>query len=297
MKLSLWQQFSSNNSVGYIVIGVFETPAAAQQAKAVLDEMIREMRTPPPPQSPVSPREIQAKYARRYGLEINPEYGISWFNTLSYGHRGQNTGMTLFNRYLFIDTYDEVLQRAEGEPLQEFVAAMGATAHLRMGISHDFRMRLRCTAPNIETANQIQQAVETHVQLAEDMDCAPSAWVRHNMIEQTSSGWPTPAQYDGLEQAWHAWYQMILRLKDPDIQEERRHLAEEVTVLGGMMWQWEQGSLPYAEFTQDGLQIVIEETRPKAADQLEYLMSTLTHWLQALGCEVDYDFVAYEDTE
>jgi hypothetical protein len=299
MKVSLWQQFSSNNSVSYLVIGVFETPTAAQEIKDFFEEMIRDIiahRHPPPMELRVPPEKIQQKHAGRYAIELD-EDGLEWLNAFKYYSPDQhiNTQMTLVDRFLLIHPSHE-RQSIDAERLRDFVGALGATSYVRVGSGGDFHFRLLCTAPDTETATVISQAVEWHLQRSQHVFFVPSAWARHELLSQAPA-LITPEQYEGLQQLWHAWYDMAhqLDLSTDEIASQRWQLAEIGPFLGPILWSWSSRTLDDIGLKQDGTRIIFEETTPKRAEEFEPTFSAIHHWLESLGCDVTYEFI--EDRE
>jgi len=76
MKLFIWQQFASNHSGSYTVVGKFETPEAAQQATETLLEHLTQLKAEyglvPPDQSIASPLVT----ATASGWEISKQHPL-----------------------------------------------------------------------------------------------------------------------------------------------------------------------------------------------------------------------------
>jgi hypothetical protein len=71
MKLSLWQQFSSNHSGSYTIVGAFDTPEVAQNAHRVIQQMMREIDTwnrQHPPDA-WRPNVIEEQYGKMYAID------------------------------------------------------------------------------------------------------------------------------------------------------------------------------------------------------------------------------------
>lgn len=86
MKISIWQQFSSNNSVNYVVVGKFERAIQARDARQLLIQMLNDIadwyesqNTRPYTLGGTLATPIELSYQQRYGWEW--EYGIDWMMT------------------------------------------------------------------------------------------------------------------------------------------------------------------------------------------------------------------------
>jgi hypothetical protein len=97
MKLSIWQQFSSNHSSHYFVVGVFGSSEAANQAETELKTMLQEIdlwhrqnplavRENPSPD--LVPPEREA--AKKYGVEKEWQHTIDWASWASYWFEQSN---------------------------------------------------------------------------------------------------------------------------------------------------------------------------------------------------------------
>jgi hypothetical protein len=71
MQLTFWQQFSSNHSAMYTVVGVFATPATAQDAYAKLREIIQAIAAD-------QRGSRNADYMTAAEIRIAEQYGIEW---------------------------------------------------------------------------------------------------------------------------------------------------------------------------------------------------------------------------
>jgi hypothetical protein len=85
MKMSIWQQYSSNHSGSVTIVGTFESPDAARAAAATLDGILTDLiawherpenkRNPLPVDAPPPPPE--ADLIRRYKLQVDRNFGFT----------------------------------------------------------------------------------------------------------------------------------------------------------------------------------------------------------------------------
>jgi hypothetical protein len=82
MRLSIWQQFSSNHSGFFIVVGVFESPDAAQTATRRIKEMLYDIDT----WHRQHPQTAASHQTEPYPPEkaIAEEYDIQWPQTIDW---------------------------------------------------------------------------------------------------------------------------------------------------------------------------------------------------------------------
>jgi hypothetical protein len=109
MKLSLWQQFSSNHSGAYTVVGAFATPDKAQNAHAILQRMMREIDSSNRQQPPDTwrPNAIEEQYERIYSIDWHEP--IDWLRPFATNafrmpfQRQIDEHVMSFDRIVFIE--------------------------------------------------------------------------------------------------------------------------------------------------------------------------------------------------
>jgi hypothetical protein len=96
MRLSLWQQFSSNHSASFSIVGTFESPEKAEQAAAELREILRKVAGY---WSQMSKAEQESKWANEVieitpiEIELSKQYEIEWSKDV---HNGKLAGLDWF---------------------------------------------------------------------------------------------------------------------------------------------------------------------------------------------------------
>lgn len=161
MKVTIWQKFSSNHSGGFTIIGVFNEPETAQQAKAKLEAIFKRIslwheNNPeeslalmeqwddyPPPMSPVE-------------KEIAQELGVYWIGAIDWYKDVQV--YILLERMVFVepdgqvdygpDPFDQIMNRFGGK---DFVAGVGISGEYYGRIT----FHLSCEAPNQDIVQSI----------------------------------------------------------------------------------------------------------------------------------------------
>src|SRR5947208_2560374 len=123
MRISIWQQFSSNNSSDFTVVGVFETPEAAQRAANDVRQMIETIiawwaqhqdqsheyswadENPTPPEA-----------------EIGKRFGFVWPGAVEW--YGQASVEVVLDRLVYITTTGFQPDTA-GEPFDKVLTGLG----------------------------------------------------------------------------------------------------------------------------------------------------------------------------
>lgn len=129
MRISIWQQFSSNHSSHVMVVGEFQTSEDAQRAGDELHRLLQtvvdwynahpdaDMGRGTNTQLPLTPPEIAI--AQAYGAE-NPERGIDWLD----GKGGIDRTLSIWERFVFI--VPQVNTWCHEKPFDRILEKLGA---------------------------------------------------------------------------------------------------------------------------------------------------------------------------
>ncbi|GIK66235.1 MAG: hypothetical protein BroJett018_40290 [Chloroflexota bacterium] len=160
MKISIWQQFSSNHSAHFTLVGLFETPADAQNVAGNIRKILnliaawhdanpqeseRIFDDPWIETAPISPPEQAV--AAEYHIKWNPP--ILWF---------RNYDLQVYDRFLCI--HDTRNPDAGPYPIYELINRLGGHAYVRGDLwpltgESTFRLKLSCDVPDEAIANKI----------------------------------------------------------------------------------------------------------------------------------------------
>src|SRR5579859_7611075 len=122
MRISIWQQFSSNHSASYTVVGEFQSVEAAQSAAETIRQIVKEagdwtmknrkldVKTPTP---------IEQEYARRYGFDWKER--VDWSTMV-----GRDKATQQLDRLVIIDVGWDIQTWQSGHQFANLLAAMGA---------------------------------------------------------------------------------------------------------------------------------------------------------------------------
>lgn len=179
MRVSIWRQWASNHSSYFTVVGVFDSPAAAQNAAAVIRKLfedIEEWFNQPENTAANNERKgTDHQYAPVSGpeIEIATRYDINWYKTSIGWHYPGYSGGIVTDHILFIEPGQTW---TGGGPLAALLTALGGTGMVDGDFSdahtdpdsRKVNIMVRCVAPDEETADGIVNHVERHAERVRD---------------------------------------------------------------------------------------------------------------------------------
>jgi hypothetical protein len=181
MRVSIWQQFSSNHSADFTVVGVFNTPEAANKAAEELrdvlrtiqnwyrqpenEEVIEKLHGLTNEQGAPVPTPIETELGKRYGFEwIEQAPDFLWYQLSS----DATQAVAAWEQILFVESYLTGERTWSGVfPIAKLVEKLGGKSFMYDGMSADgFWFKLSCIAPDESAANLIDKLFN----LAQDHD-------------------------------------------------------------------------------------------------------------------------------
>jgi hypothetical protein len=165
MRVSIWQQFSSNHSGGFSLIGEFKTIEEAENAVAImksmismiakwykdhfeeLDKQLRKFSI-----LPLTP--VEEELAKQYGL-TQWEYSVDWAETEA-NEALINQGLYHYRNLVFLS--DPIETWCDAQPFDELLEKLGARIEVHSATAQDDIVPvvyMTCYAPNETTAAEI----------------------------------------------------------------------------------------------------------------------------------------------
>jgi HEAT repeat protein len=160
MRISMWQQFGSNHSSSFTVVGVFETPEAAQRAAIEIQQIVAILAAwyDEHPEEAIeilssgtqipSPAEIEM--GKRFGFEW--PYPVEWY--------GDASVKVELDRLVYLTTKG-FRPDTPGEPFEQVMSALGGQGLLDANAYGDqigtILVDITCVAPDAETARVIAE--------------------------------------------------------------------------------------------------------------------------------------------
>jgi hypothetical protein len=325
MRVSLWRQFSSNNSSSYVIVGAFATPERANEAagefKTLLQKLWDWYQAHPDVREAVLGEEnhpltdAERAIMREYPLEFDE--AIEWVareTSLDF----LPDAVTTFENLLFVATVDET--KTQDKPLAQFMHHLGADVKFEQAMESHLTVHVSARPPDEITANFIKAAAEDYLkyplwsvapwalffggqfvpnpeQVSRDIDiffenhAAWSAWHDEHRAELNDLS-------KQREDAWRAKDDSAAKILDEQI---RTLLAGQYEVEPRLPVEVEQYikrvvHFTFAETLEDDQPIVIEDGIVKFPelvffDEIGYGLPAIVMWLRALGCtDVRYEF-------
>jgi hypothetical protein len=161
MRVSLWQQFSSNHSGSFTVVGTFESAEKANAAADKLREIIQtiqdwyKQRPELADQAIIDPIPPEVEFARQYDVEWDRP--VDWYNEESPVSVLDDSVMVLHvpDTWSYPLPFLGILKQFGGSVVYEF--EFGAPLA-------EFSIKLTCTAPDEAAASDIAALVNIYLQ-------------------------------------------------------------------------------------------------------------------------------------
>jgi hypothetical protein len=179
MKIALWQQFSSNHSSYFTVVGEFASP---QEAQATAEQILQFFKSINEWfEQPENAAQHETKFEEGYAEVSEPEkqisqrYGIPWYEqTIDWLYPQVTKAVVVVDRLLFIEP-GQTWQG--GRPLAGLVAALGGKGMIA-GDVDDFEIggenrtvsiRITCETSSSEAAAVLVNAIVTYQDTSNDI--------------------------------------------------------------------------------------------------------------------------------
>jgi hypothetical protein len=154
MKVSIWQQWASNHSAEFIVVGVFETAESAQHAASeikrlltMLTDYYSEHEHGLVEDDKGTPLEIA--FAKQYQIPAEHWPGIDWIDEDSDVEDAVQT----LGRMVSVENSDET--HSGMEPFNRLLERLGGQVFFTTEDEGEIVVNLMCTAPDDAVANRI----------------------------------------------------------------------------------------------------------------------------------------------
>ena len=166
MKVSIWQQFSSNHSAAFTIIGRFETTEQAQQAEATLRDMFQQIQDWIG-KHPTDAAHHQTHWDTPSPVEnkLNAPYQIDWIPSLMewfvnrYEDGRIHDALGRYDNFIFLG---ESNTWSGGSPLHELLPKLGADILMSSeAFEKSIESTVVITAPDTATADALHNVLRT----------------------------------------------------------------------------------------------------------------------------------------
>lgn len=214
MRVSIWQQFSSNNSSSYVIVGSFATPQKANEAavafKTLLQRLWEWYQSHPEIRDAVLGEEgHELTDAERF---IMSDYGIEFEQAMEWVAREETLeflpdAVTTFENLLFVATVDETV--TSDTALAQFMHQLGADVKFEEAMESYLVVNLSAHAPNDITAQFIKSATEAYFAGDPNIVWHRPPWVLFYDGQLAPNLEPVSRDIDTFIEhyyAWRAWH-------------------------------------------------------------------------------------------
>jgi hypothetical protein len=183
MKISLWQQFSSNHSASFTVVGTFETPEAAYLAAEEIRRLLAGIVNyyADPEHKPIldqfwneggvlSLTPVEQEFAQKYG--IDPEdwtyngAGIDWIVEA----KDIDSAVEMWDEFVVVGNVGDTWLGAM--PIDTLLNNMGGSIAVEHEWGRGLQVNVSCVAPDEATAAQFESTVRESQRLVAEQAMA-----------------------------------------------------------------------------------------------------------------------------
>ena len=301
MKLTLWQQFSSNHSANYVIVGVFDSVEAAREAGAKIRQHVVDIAEWSDQfkgdRWQLSP--IEENLAREYHFDW--KQAVDWLHAFPHFYRPPyqrepQEHVTHFDRLVFIDAPAASSTWQTGHQFANLMFAMGAQVYsdIYMGEDPDdghdvfknIDLDIQCTAPTVDAAINLQSQLQIQ-------KWDPIPWTIFHPRFAVFTSALSLHNWTEAEQIWlrdqRSWHEFIEANKstDPEWQKKYSNYITQDKLVVNLIWtlRYDTDLGPTKISRHDRvLKLKIEAV----GNKIDTLIPALIHWMSLQGCIVDY---------
>jgi|GEM_PF-5536118 len=147
MKLSIWQQFASNHSNGFTVVGKFDSEKEASKVATRLKEILEAIYLQSIGYGDIEPVQAELDYGKEFDIEWTKH--LDWINTDEIDHVLQ------FNQYVVISDYHGSTWHGTlyiDQIMAKLASNVYGAGEMDVNV---IAVELSCLAPDINVANSI----------------------------------------------------------------------------------------------------------------------------------------------
>jgi hypothetical protein len=313
MRLSLWQQFSSNHSAMYTVVGVFESTdkayAVAEEIRELLVEIEEWNSQEPKPDIGWQPNPIEERIALEHGFDWKEP--VDWLRPLRRHYvqpyqRELEENIIQWDRLVVVDA-PGVDTWQTGHQFANLLKALGAKTYssIYMGMLPDtgaitgsqIEFDVVIDAPTSASANEIQRQMKLHLTpRAWERDLPhPIPWITYHPRYARLTNNLSREAFEEAEKTWlretPAWQKYARNhWNDADFSERRsRFLTQDEQTYATIVYLRQSTTFSLKTmWERHNQRITLHGTA--SGDFLVDALPAFGAWLQAQGCTVSYEF-------
>lgn len=310
MKITVWQQFSSNHSASFTVVGKFPSVEAAQKAEAEINDILQQIETwwenlseadhelwleRVQEQRLVTP--VETALAQNYGIEW--QYGLDrhiWFWDEHYYNAVQN-----FEHFLFIQNPNLDDFWREPQPFNYLLEKLGAEVAVFSDSSKNYPNTLLCIelsflCPDELMAKLIEDEIRDYIATPNTSPPWATAYSEVRNIHEFTclvrmffqeviliSEIEQEKDADKLKRLYEKYYAL------PSLTMEQYGLVRAALHVTDIVYPREQQAEKYMRSKLEGLRLNI--SWPILSSYYTSFLNIITNWLKDQGCsEIAFNF-------
>jgi hypothetical protein len=313
MEINVWQQFSSNHSNSFTVVGQFPSEADADKAAATLRELFENIYLQGIGYHHEEPLQAELDCAAEYNLQW--EKHLDWIDELPDWH------VTQFENLLLIGN---AITWQGATVIDQLVARLGAAAYKQEELSNDaILLNIHAEAPDANAAAHLHTQIQTYLE-------ANNAYWQNNKRKAIDHPIPPWAFHFGNKPDMPPESIVALFKQNAALQDEIKNISEQIHQLGqvkvddtnrrmaallekrraldetsrtkpnGYVSGWFHAAITHTalieDYPDDPIQRVSHLGKNLTIENLSFgstiadALPALVHWLRDLGCTVQYSF-------
>ena len=312
MKVSIWQQFSSNHSASYTVVGLFESSDTAQQTALQLKQLVTEITAwyKEHPETFNSdkkwkPTPIEESIAKSHNIDWHEP--IDWIyhfghSDITFGDKTPDEFISNLDNCIFIDGSSSRTWQA-GQQFVSYLKAMGGKTYRDVYMGYDFESETNPIFDNIEI--ELKAIIPSN-----------DIFTRLDKLFHITTLGHLYQRFDGtsyINMPWVTYHPNYVEIESI-IQPSEYEIAEEVYLREKLRWEKvdnkseinEKDFFIYDDNTRVALWLLRRDVSFEVekitvennvvtfigftATSIAQTLSALIQWLRSLDCKVSYEF-------
>lgn len=312
MRISVWQQFSSNHSAMYTVVGLFDSDVAARIAGEKIRQSVVEI---------AAWYEQNKEQSRMLGGNTSPleeqlarEYHFDWKEPVDWLYRFPRYFLAPFqrepdehviisDRLVIVDAPGASSTWQTGHQFANLIGAMGGKPYstVYMGnppdildqyVFENILFNLQATAPSIELAAEIHHELTVQLENIESPS-KPIPWITYHPRYAHLMGNVSKEEFAKLERVWIEQHKVWSEFRESrtmsveEVREQSRSFLTQDELLSRIIYYLRTETwLGKADCNLRENKIELNALESERIDALPAIIA----WMQDKGCKVNYQF-------
>jgi hypothetical protein len=294
MKLTIWQQFSSNHSGNYTIVGIFATSDDAKHAGKEIRTIVQQI-------SNYISENWETVHASRDVSEIEKtiaqKYGFVWEQSIDWLHFKKTQVMDIFqrehvdsvfvaDRLVFIETPPFDATGQTGHQFVKLFQALGGNTYSNIlegwdritdeVVYRNLQVKILCIAPNEIIADEIFRGSKPHFdELAKENGKRARVALPWAKLNPKFANYLEYGKIENYEASLNKWLS----------HDEQNTHDGELFMIASII---RDVNFQTGKVSKDGKAVIFESLHDGM--QLGTALSALIRWLKGMGCELSYEF-------